>query len=129
MRELNILDSRKTLSDISENSARSLCRKIVMLKKKVKSPFQTRYNCDRIKSSCYSSDKGFKKTGEVNIWRGKREIIFQKNLLIRALLHFRTPFFILIILVLITIIVLSNLGQPQPWKLPIFSRFSGLKVS
>ena len=38
-----------------------------MLKKKMKSPFQTRYNCDRIKFSCYSSDKGLKKTGEVNI--------------------------------------------------------------
>ena len=29
---------------ISENSERSLCQKTVMLKKKMKSPFQTRYD-------------------------------------------------------------------------------------
>ena len=52
---------------ISQNSARSLCQKIIMLKKKIKSPFQAGYNCDWIKFSCYSSDKGFWKIGDANI--------------------------------------------------------------
>ena len=33
---------------------------------------------------CYSSDKGFRIIGDVNIWRGKSEIIFKKNPLIKA---------------------------------------------
>ena len=55
---------------------------------KMKCPFQTAYNCNWIKFSCYSSDKVFGKIGEVNILRGKSEIIFKENPLIKALLHF-----------------------------------------
>ena len=100
---------------ISQNSARSLYQKFITLKKKMKSLFQTRYNCDWIKFFCYSSDKGFRIIGDVNIWRGKSEIIFKKNPLINALLHFRTPFFTLIILVhhlmLITFTFFKQLGS------------------
>ena len=39
----------------------------------------------------YNSDSKLRKI-KVNIWRGKGDIIFQKNSLIKALLYFRTAF-------------------------------------
>ena len=122
---------------ISQNSSKSLCQKTIMLKKKIESPFQTRYNCDWIKFPCYSSDKLFRKIGEVNIWRGKSEIISEKKPLIKALLHFHTAFFTLIIPVqnsiLTTLTLLSNLGQVSALKvayiLKVFSAQSSLMVA
>ena len=83
IRELNILDFRKTLGDLRKFG-----------KKFVSKNCQTRYNSDWIKFSCYKGDKRFRKSGEVNIWRGKSEVILQKNLLIKTLLHFCTLFYV-----------------------------------
>ena len=117
---------------ISQNSATSLCQEIIMLKKKMKSPFQAQYNCDWIKVFCYRTDKGFRIIGDVNIWRVKNEIIFKKNTLFKALLHFRTPFFTLIVLVnnfmLITLIFLKQLGSGlTPQNCLYFQGFRGSK--
>ena len=105
---------------ISQNSAKSLCQKIIMLKKKMESPFQTRYNCGWIRFSCYCSDRVFRKIDDVNIWRVKGTI---------ALLH---PFFKLIILVhnfmLITLTFFKQLGSSiSPQTCLYFQDFRGSK--
>ena len=43
LESLTFLNSGRPLV-VSQNLARRLCQKIIMLKKRMKSPFQTRYN-------------------------------------------------------------------------------------
>ena len=42
-------------------------------------PLQEYERNSTTKFSCYSSDKGFRKIGKFNIWKGGRGIIFQKK--------------------------------------------------
>ena len=94
-RELNILEDPRW----SQKILQGVCVKIIMLKKKMKSPFQTQYNCDWIKFSCYSSDKGFRKIDEVNIWRGKKQNNFPEKPTHQGIIALPYWFFTLIILV------------------------------
>ena len=66
IRELNILDFWKTIGYLT-NVSKEFLSKNHNAEEKDESPFQTRHNCNWIKFSCYSSDKGFRKIGDVNI--------------------------------------------------------------